>query len=202
MSRVLFVVVLVVLSATAAVAQSSGSPSSDYPRFEFFGGYSAIAPTNSRIQFDFEDAAVVDSLRTTDGYEVSAIGNIKKHVGMKADFSQYFRSFGGTLLAGQPSRFMLEPITFSSDLRSRHGMNTPDSIPLPTPFLDSSTSMLFTTSPLPNSLGRPYRTTLLQWRSAEGSTLGSALGSVCAARSTTLRRFISTTLPRATCART
>lgn len=92
------------LVAQVVYGQDKAPDSDGYPTFEFFGGYSAIAPTNSRIQYDFGAVDVEDGFRTPDGYELSVIGNLKEHVGITADFAEYFRSFD-VFDSGQQAQF-------------------------------------------------------------------------------------------------
>ncbi len=85
--RILALSTLLLLSATAALAQSD-----DYKRWEFFGGYSALRFDN--LGGDSNNAAINDVLgdkNTLRGFELSITRNFHKYVGAKFDYSLHLR---------------------------------------------------------------------------------------------------------------
>jgi len=89
--------------ATLVVAQSNSSSADQYPKVEYFVGYSAsgyldekrpVVVNNQNFSPFFNDQAGGPK-----GLEASVIGNFHKYLGMKGDFSIYFnnrRLQGGT----------------------------------------------------------------------------------------------------------
>jgi opacity protein-like surface antigen len=88
-----FVFTLVLMGSVASTfAQSS---TTEYPKFEFFAGYSALGEANSPgISFG-PNAAIGDNYAAGAGFETSLIGNFNKHFGIKGDFSAHFRNADG-----------------------------------------------------------------------------------------------------------
>ena len=84
--RILTSATLVLLCATAAFAQS------DYKKWEFFGGYSALHFDN--LAGDTNNAAIDDVLgdrQTLRGFELAITRNFHKYVGAKFDYSLHLR---------------------------------------------------------------------------------------------------------------
>jgi opacity protein-like surface antigen len=101
---VTFVFTLVLMcSEGSAFAQSSTT--ADYPKFEVFGGYSALGEANSRGISLGPNAAIGDNYAADAGFQTSLIGNFSKHFGIKGDFSAHFgdRSGRGPLTACSPT---------------------------------------------------------------------------------------------------
>jgi len=85
--RIVTVFSLLLISTSAVLAQSS-----DYKRWEFFGGYSALSFDN--LGGDTDNAAVNDILgekNTLRGFELAVTGNFHKYVGAKFDYSLHLR---------------------------------------------------------------------------------------------------------------
>jgi opacity protein-like surface antigen len=85
--RILTLSTLLLLCATAAFAQST-----DYTKWEFFGGYSALHFDN--LAGDTDSPAVNDVLgdrQTLRGFELAITRNFHKYVGAKFDYSLHLR---------------------------------------------------------------------------------------------------------------
>ena len=85
MSKLLMVAMIIFACVSMAAAQS------DYKKFEFFGGYShnRIDTGISDNDPDLDD--IVDEREGFNGFNVSAVGNISRYVGIKGDFSGHFK---------------------------------------------------------------------------------------------------------------
>lgn len=77
----------------AALLASAQTPNPDeYPKFEFFVGYSALGEVNSRgISFG-PNSTVGANYTSKLGFETSLIRNFSKHFGIKGDFSAHFNN--------------------------------------------------------------------------------------------------------------
>jgi hypothetical protein len=62
-----------------------------YPKFEFFGGYSALGDANRGISFG-NGASTSGDFSTWTGFEASMMRNFNKHFGIKGDFSAHFNN--------------------------------------------------------------------------------------------------------------
>lgn len=87
MRRVLLSAFFVACCATVTLAQSGNND--DYPKVEFFAGYSAIGEVNA------SEDDVDTGFASTKGFHTSLIGNFNKYVGIKGDFSLHFDSDSG-----------------------------------------------------------------------------------------------------------
>ena len=88
--RLLLGVGFLVWSTGVALAQ--GGRTNEYPKFEFFAGYSALGDANSRgISFG-NSASTSGDYSTFTGFELSMIRNFNKHFGIKGDFSAHFNN--------------------------------------------------------------------------------------------------------------
>ena len=86
MKRLVVLATLILISATAALAQD------DYKKYEFFGGYSAIWLDN--LAGDTGSPAVDDVLgekKNLRGFNVAGVYNFHKYVGAKFDYSLHLR---------------------------------------------------------------------------------------------------------------
>ncbi len=87
MKRILTLSTVLLICTTAAFAQSS-----DYKKWEFFGGYSALNFDN--LGDDTDNAAVNDLLsekNTLRGFELAVTRNFHKYLGAKFDYSLHLR---------------------------------------------------------------------------------------------------------------
>lgn len=87
MSKLVFLAILIVSCASMAFAQST----SDYNKFEFYGGYS-----HNRVDtgFDDNDPAlddIIDEREGFHGFNTSITGNITRYVGLQFDLSGHFK---------------------------------------------------------------------------------------------------------------
>jgi opacity protein-like surface antigen len=85
---------------TAALAQ--GAKTDEYPKYEFFAGYSALGENEKPILFN--NIVVPHGYASTAGLEASVIRNFNRYVGLKADFSAHFNDEDGpgTVIACTP----------------------------------------------------------------------------------------------------
>jgi opacity protein-like surface antigen len=86
MAKLLFLAILIVSCASMGFAQTS-----DYNKFEFFGGYS-----HNRVDTGIEDSEpqlddIVDEREGFHGFNTSLTGNLSRYFGLKADFSGHFK---------------------------------------------------------------------------------------------------------------
>src|SRR4030095_14378223 len=87
MKRLMTIAGLLLICTTATLAQNS-----DYKKWEFFGGYSALHFDN--LGGDTDNAAVNDVLgekQTLRGFELAITRNFHKYVGAKFDYSLHLR---------------------------------------------------------------------------------------------------------------
>jgi len=92
------------LLAGSALGGSAQSPTPDeYPKFEFFVGYSALGESGSRA-ISFGPNASVSGDYAGQGFETSIIRNFSKRFGIKGDFSAHFNneSASGPITACTP----------------------------------------------------------------------------------------------------
>lgn len=94
MKRALLSAFFVACCASAALAQSGGND--DYPKVEFFAGYSAIGEVNA------SEEEVDAGFASTKGFHTSLIGNLNKYIGIKGDFSLHFDSDTGPVTFTTP----------------------------------------------------------------------------------------------------
>jgi len=98
MKRLMTIAGLLLICTTATLAQNT-----DYKKWEFFGGYSALHFDN--LGGDTNSAAVNDVLgekQTLRGFELAITRNFHKYVGAKFDYSLHLRedNFTRTLASG------------------------------------------------------------------------------------------------------
>jgi opacity protein-like surface antigen len=87
MKRILTLSILLLIGTTAAYAQST-----DYKKWEFFGGYSALSFDN--LGGDTDSAPINNLLsekNTLRGFELAVTRNFHKYVGAKFDYSLHLR---------------------------------------------------------------------------------------------------------------
>jgi hypothetical protein len=89
-----FTVVLMCSAASTFAQQSSTTP--EYPKFEFFAGYSALGESDSHGIVFGPNASVGDNYTALAGFQTSVIGNVSKHIGIKGDFSAHFSNLSGS----------------------------------------------------------------------------------------------------------
>ena len=87
----LFGCAVLMFLAGPALAQSSSSD--EFPKFEFFAGYSATGETEKPISFG--NIIVPHGYASPAGVETSLIRNFNRHVGLKFDFSAHFNDEDG-----------------------------------------------------------------------------------------------------------
>jgi opacity protein-like surface antigen len=98
MQRILILLVMLlcsVLCSPLVLAQQSGAP--DYPRFEWFIGYSALGDANAE-----DTGRILTFFGTNTGLETSLTRNLSKHWGIKGDFSAHWGTNHGTAIVSQP----------------------------------------------------------------------------------------------------
>ena len=95
MGRLFFLAILIVTCASVGFAQSS-----DYNKFEFYGGYS-----HNRVDTGIDDSEpelsdVINEREGFNGFNASITGNVTRYVGLKLDVAGHFKSkrfaFGGS----------------------------------------------------------------------------------------------------------
>jgi len=81
------------LMCPTALALAQGGKTDEYPKFEFFGGYSALGEANSHgLTFGNGASTSSGDYSTFTGFEASMIRNFNKHLGIKGDFSAHFNN--------------------------------------------------------------------------------------------------------------
>jgi opacity protein-like surface antigen len=87
MSKLLFLVILIVACASMAVAQST----SDYNKFEFYGGYSHNRVDTGIGDDDPDLRDIINEREGFHGFNTSVTGNITRYVGLKFDVAGHFK---------------------------------------------------------------------------------------------------------------
>ena len=87
MGRFIFLAILVVACASVGFAQST-----DYKKFEFFGGYS-----HNRVDTGLDDSdtgltVVINEREGFNGFNTSVTGNITRYVGLKLDVAGHYKN--------------------------------------------------------------------------------------------------------------
>ena len=92
MPSLLVCVLVLMCSATFALAQAPNKD--DYPRYEIFGGYSALGDYTSNHEIGFTSNLKVRGSYAVNvnGFEASLTRNFTRHIGLKADFSAHFNN--------------------------------------------------------------------------------------------------------------
>jgi len=88
MGRLVPFLSLIVLMCASASALAQGTASSDYPKVEIFGGYSALGQHDGN-RISFGPTASVPAKQSLAGFETSVIVNVSKYFGIKGDFSAH-----------------------------------------------------------------------------------------------------------------
>jgi opacity protein-like surface antigen len=88
--RLAFSIAVLLCSAVMASAQSPNPD--EYPKVEFFVGYSALGEANGRGISLAPNSSVPANYNAKAGFETSIIGNFKKWFGIKGDFSAHFNN--------------------------------------------------------------------------------------------------------------
>lgn len=86
MSKVLWLAILIVSSASMAFAQST-----DYHKFEFYGGYSHNRVDTGIGDDDPDLRDIIDEREGFHGFNTSITGNITRYVGLKFDLAGHFK---------------------------------------------------------------------------------------------------------------
>jgi len=94
MRRMLFLVALSIVCAPLAFAQQS--PPNEYPKFEWFAGYTALGDANK------DDGRILTFYGSNTGFETSLTRNLSRRWGIKGDFSSHFGTNRGRGSFGQP----------------------------------------------------------------------------------------------------
>jgi opacity protein-like surface antigen len=107
MRKLLFLAILIACSAPLTLAQGTD----EYHKFEVSGGYSHARvdtgideqdiPNDADFGSDFND--FLRDSRGYNGFDVSAVGNVHKYVGLKFNFSGHFKSDNVTITDGATS---------------------------------------------------------------------------------------------------
>src|SRR5262245_40943604 len=79
------------LLCSALLVSAQSTKPDEYPKFEFFAGYSALGETGSRV-ISLGPTAGVSGDFEGQGFETSIIRNFNKHFGIKGDFSFHFNN--------------------------------------------------------------------------------------------------------------
>ncbi len=92
--RLLLGVGLLMCPTVGALAQSGKTD--EYPKFEFFLGYSALGDFTNAIGFT-NNLTIGGSYATNNnGFEASVTRNFTRYIGLKADFSAHFNNSNGS----------------------------------------------------------------------------------------------------------
>jgi opacity protein-like surface antigen len=84
------------LMCTTVGARAQGGKTDEYPKFEFFFGYSALGDPTNAIGFT-NNLTIGGSYATNNnGFEASVTRNFTRYIGLKADFSAHFNNSNGT----------------------------------------------------------------------------------------------------------
>ena len=88
--RLLLCVSLLMCPAVVALAQ--GGKTDEYPKFEFFVGYSALGDYTGEIGFTNNLKIGGSYAINNNGFEASVTRNFTRYIGLKADFSAHFNN--------------------------------------------------------------------------------------------------------------
>ncbi len=84
------------LMCTTILALAQNAKPDEYPKFEFFFGYSALGDPTNEIGFT-NNLTIEGSYATNNnGFEASVTRNFTNYLGVKGDFSAYFNNSVGT----------------------------------------------------------------------------------------------------------
>jgi opacity protein-like surface antigen len=87
MSKLMFLVILIVACASMSFAQST----SDYNKVEFFGGFSHNRVDTGIDDSDDDLGDIISESEGFNGFNASVTGNITRYFGLKADVSGHFK---------------------------------------------------------------------------------------------------------------
>ena len=83
------------LMCTSILALAQSAKPDEYPKFEFFFGYSALGDFTNEIGFT-NNLIIEGSYATNNnGFEASVTRNFTRYIGLKADFSAHFNNSNG-----------------------------------------------------------------------------------------------------------
>src|SRR5262245_56399037 len=88
MQRMLFLMALFIVCAPLALAQQSRSD--EYPKFEWFVGYSVLGDLNQ------QNGKILTFFGSNTGVETSLTRNLSRRWGIKGDFSSHFGTDHGS----------------------------------------------------------------------------------------------------------
>ena len=111
MRRMLFLMALFIVCVPPAFAQQSRSD--EYPKFEWFVGYSVLGDANQ------ENGKILTFFGTNTGFETSLTRNLSRRWGIKGDFSFHFgtnRGDGSFILSGTQTSPVNGDLTFEHRL--------------------------------------------------------------------------------------
>lgn len=93
-----FSICAVILTLCASIGFAQTTSSSDYHKFEVYGGYS-----NNQVDVgegDFgSNNSLFDDRQTHHGFEAAGVYNVTRYVGIKGDFSAHFKDYNFTVPA-------------------------------------------------------------------------------------------------------
>ena len=82
----------VAVYSLALVGSAQSTNPDEYPKFEVFAGYSALGEANGPGISFAPNSSVPANFNANAGFETSIIGNFRKWVGLKGDFSAHFNN--------------------------------------------------------------------------------------------------------------
>lgn len=80
------------LMCPTALALAQGGKTEEYPKFEFFAGYSALGDYTGEIGFTSNLKIGGSYAINNNGFEASVTRNFTSYIGLKADFSAHFNN--------------------------------------------------------------------------------------------------------------
>jgi hypothetical protein len=83
---------MLILTTIVACASIAAAQSSDYKKFEFFGGFSHNRVDTGIGDDDPSLRDIIDEREGFNGFEASATGNFSRYFGLKADVSGHFKN--------------------------------------------------------------------------------------------------------------
>ena len=92
LNRFVFCALIIVVWASLGFAQTTTN-SDDYHKFEVFGGYSNNQVDTGLPNYNNDVRGFFGDRETFHGFEVSAVGNVNRYVGIKASISGHFKDY-------------------------------------------------------------------------------------------------------------
>jgi opacity protein-like surface antigen len=134
MYKATLLLLIMVGCVTHAFAQSSSNTATDqYPKVEYFVGYSASGTFNEEKPVAVNSQKISPFFNThaggTTGFEASVIGNLNRYVGIKGDFSIYSNNrqpTGGTFTSCVGTACTTSIQDFKLDSRAAYFMGGPE----------------------------------------------------------------------------